>query len=106
PAPRCACGCRCGCRTRSPGCASEAPAPFAGPGVSRPGPALLPRLPPVVRDRRAALRGRAIILNSFACIHFLPVGALFMAVERTLSIIKPDAVAQNAIGEILSRFEK
>jgi len=29
-----------------------------------------------------------------------------MAVERTLSIIKPDAVAQNAIGEILSRFEK
>ena len=29
-----------------------------------------------------------------------------MAVERTLSIIKPDAVAQNAIGEILARFEK
>jgi nucleoside-diphosphate kinase len=29
-----------------------------------------------------------------------------MAVERTLSIIKPDAVAQNVIGEILSRFEK
>lgn len=28
-----------------------------------------------------------------------------MAVERTLSIIKPDAVAKNAIGEILSRFE-
>ena len=29
-----------------------------------------------------------------------------MAVERTLSIIKPDAVAQNAIGAILARFEK
>jgi len=29
-----------------------------------------------------------------------------MAVERTLSIIKPDAVAKNVIGEILARFEK
>lgn len=29
-----------------------------------------------------------------------------MAVERTLSIIKPDAVAKNIIGKILSRFEK
>jgi nucleoside-diphosphate kinase len=29
-----------------------------------------------------------------------------MAVERTLSIIKPDAVAKNAIGEIYSRFER
>ena len=28
-----------------------------------------------------------------------------MAVERTFSIIKPDAVARNLIGEILSRFE-
>lgn len=28
-----------------------------------------------------------------------------MAVQRTLSIIKPDAVAQNAIGQIYSRFE-
>src|SRR3989475_8075249 len=28
-----------------------------------------------------------------------------MAVERTLSIIKPDAVKQNAIGRILARFE-
>jgi nucleoside-diphosphate kinase len=30
----------------------------------------------------------------------------FMVVERTLSIIKPDGVAKNIIGEILSRFEK
>ena len=28
-----------------------------------------------------------------------------MAVERTLSIIKPDAIAKNYIGEIFSRFE-
>ena len=28
-----------------------------------------------------------------------------MAVERTLSIIKPDAVAKNVIGRILTRFE-
>ena len=29
-----------------------------------------------------------------------------MALERTLSIIKPDAVQKNVIGEIYSRFEK
>ncbi len=29
-----------------------------------------------------------------------------MATERTLSIIKPDAVAKNVIGEIVTRFEK
>jgi len=29
-----------------------------------------------------------------------------MAVERTLSIIKPDAVAKNLIGEIYRRFER
>ncbi|MGR8997529.1 MAG: nucleoside-diphosphate kinase [Gammaproteobacteria bacterium] len=29
-----------------------------------------------------------------------------MATERTFSIIKPDAVAKNVIGEIYSRFEK
>jgi nucleoside-diphosphate kinase len=29
-----------------------------------------------------------------------------MSVERTLSIIKPDAVGKNVIGEILSRFEQ
>ena len=28
-----------------------------------------------------------------------------MAVERTLSIVQPDAVAQNVIGQIYSRFE-
>ncbi len=29
-----------------------------------------------------------------------------MAIERTFSIIKPDAVAKNIIGDIYSRFEK
>jgi len=29
-----------------------------------------------------------------------------MAIERTLSIVKPDAVAKNVIGQIYSRFEK
>lgn len=29
-----------------------------------------------------------------------------MAIERTLSIIKPDAIAKNVIGEIYARFEK
>ena len=29
-----------------------------------------------------------------------------MSVERTFSIIKPDAVAKNVVGEIVSRFEK
>lgn len=29
-----------------------------------------------------------------------------MTIERTLSIIKPDAIAKNIIGEIISRFER
>ena len=29
-----------------------------------------------------------------------------MAIEQTFSIIKPDAVAKNVIGEIVIRFEK
>ena len=28
-----------------------------------------------------------------------------MAIERTLSIVKPDAVAKNAIGDVIGRFE-
>jgi nucleoside-diphosphate kinase len=32
-------------------------------------------------------------------------GEFLMSVERTLSIIKPDAVAKNVIGQIYSRFE-
>ncbi|MEE9446292.1 MAG: nucleoside-diphosphate kinase, partial [Cocleimonas sp.] len=29
-----------------------------------------------------------------------------MAIERTISIIKPDAIGKSVIGEIYSRFEK
>jgi nucleoside-diphosphate kinase len=37
---------------------------------------------------------------------FLLISELsWMALERTLSIIKPDAVKKNAIGQILARFE-
>jgi nucleoside-diphosphate kinase len=46
------------------------------------------------------------------CIHFEYSGKLpslrlrkKMAIERTLSIIKPDAVAKNVIGQIYARFE-
>jgi nucleoside-diphosphate kinase len=37
---------------------------------------------------------------------FNALGDIGMANQRTLSIIKPDAVAKNVIGEIYSRFEK
>jgi nucleoside-diphosphate kinase len=36
----------------------------------------------------------------------IKLGESSMAVERTLSIIKPDAVAKNVIGQIYTRFEK
>src|SRR5437762_10538919 len=31
---------------------------------------------------------------------------MWMALERTLSIVKPDAVKKNVVGQILARFEK
>jgi nucleoside-diphosphate kinase len=42
------------------------------------------------------------IFNIFS---FLTLEHGNMAIERTLSIIKPDAVAKNVIGQIYSRFE-
>jgi nucleoside-diphosphate kinase len=42
----------------------------------------------------------ATYLKPFFLLEFL-----HMAIERTLSIIKPDAVAKNVIGQIYSRFE-
>jgi nucleoside-diphosphate kinase len=44
---------------------------------------------------------RSIVLNSLE-----KAGDANVAAERTLSIIKPDAVAKNAIGQIYARFEK
>jgi nucleoside-diphosphate kinase len=46
----------------------------------------------------AAVRARSESFN-------VPDGAV-MALERTLSIIKPDAVRKNVVGEILARFER
>lgn len=42
------------------------------------------------------------------CLHSLLfyLGETAVTVERTLSIIKPDAVAKNVIGEIIARFEQ
>ena len=37
---------------------------------------------------------------------FQPSGDESVAVERTLSIVKPDAVAKNVIGQIYTRFEQ
>ncbi|BEV08302.1 nucleoside-diphosphate kinase [Methylophilus sp. DW102] len=36
---------------------------------------------------------------------FITLFGVLMALERTLSIIKPDAVAKNVIGQIYTRFE-
>jgi nucleoside-diphosphate kinase len=36
---------------------------------------------------------------------FISVWSIRMAVQRTFSIIKPDAVAKNVVGKIISRFE-
>ncbi len=41
-----------------------------------------------------------------AVFSILKVFEVIMAVERTLSIVKPDGVARNLIGEVYSRFEK
>jgi nucleoside-diphosphate kinase len=38
-------------------------------------------------------------------IYFYLIGEKPVAIERTISIIKPDAVAKNVIGQIYSRFE-
>ncbi len=46
---------------------------------------------------------RAIVLNYLEKLY--RAGEATVAVERTLSIIKPDAVAKNVIGQIYSRFE-
>jgi nucleoside-diphosphate kinase len=43
--------------------------------------------------------------NASQGVHLKRISGATMAVERTLSIIKPDAVAKNVIGQIYSRFE-
>jgi nucleoside-diphosphate kinase len=41
----------------------------------------------------------------FTGLRFFNFGVFVMALERTISIIKPDAVAKNVIGQIYARFE-
>jgi nucleoside-diphosphate kinase len=45
-----------------------------------------------------------LIFKTFS-VFFEPNRSYSMAIERTLSIIKPDAVGKNVIGKIYSRFE-
>jgi hypothetical protein len=48
-------------------------------------------------------QGLRATIQGFA--KYLISGEKNMAIERTLSIIKPDAVAKNVIGQIYARFE-
>ena len=49
--------------------------------------------------------GAVMRLCSFGDIFKTQTYGISMAIERTLSIIKPDAVAKNVIGQIYARFE-
>jgi nucleoside-diphosphate kinase len=57
-----------------------------------------------ISSRGASLRA-ASLAGCKKKLEIQPVLEKVMAVERTLSIIKPDAVAKNVIGKIYSRFE-
>jgi nucleoside-diphosphate kinase len=79
------------------------------PSAPRAGKSVHPR--PVRSGRRAQLREFAWLAPIYHAIllNYLTnptVTEKPMAVERTLSIIKPDAVGKNVIGQIYSRFEK
>jgi len=73
-----------------------------------------PALPPcrfIFYNPRTFIRLSPRFDAAFFLLPFGPSAARFhwrhpMALERTLSIIKPDAVAKNVIGEIYARFEK
>lgn len=54
--------------------------------------------------RNSRLRGIIDGLSQSPCLRVFSESNL-MAIERTLSIIKPDAVAKNVIGQIYARFE-
>jgi nucleoside-diphosphate kinase len=51
-------------------------------------------------------RNWSIIAPKFLLANFLSIyKGYIMAIERTFSIVKPDAVAKNVIGQIYNRFE-
>jgi nucleoside-diphosphate kinase len=91
-----------------------APADRAAPAVaaSQAVPGLLPAARASVADpaTRTPVRGASRVkIADFALaaksVYFFQQKAIAMAIERTLSIIKPDAVAKNVIGQIYARFE-
>jgi len=59
--------------------------------------AYIPGAGRLIGNARNLLKFRAFFQTQFR--------SFYMAIERTLSIIKPDAVAKNVIGQIYSRFE-
>ncbi len=62
-----------------------------------------------LRARHAAnprIAGAPGHARGFLALPTLLFGVISMALQRTFSIIKPDAVSKNVIGEILTRFEK
>jgi nucleoside-diphosphate kinase len=56
-------------------------------------------------DRREGSCYPSGLIFMVFCLFLLFVWSFDMAVQRTFSIIKPDAVAKNVIGKIVSRFE-
>jgi nucleoside-diphosphate kinase len=60
----------------------------------------------VVCQEPESVSAAALPLGSGVACYVLKTLEFSMAIERTISIIKPDAVAKNVIGEIYSRFEK
>src|SRR3979490_2490675 len=62
-------------------------------------------LPERAKPRRMG-PGMACKLLKFQVNFAYIAGVFWMALERTLSIIKPDAVKKNVIGQILARFER
>ena len=47
-----------------------------------------------------------MVVDMATLVFYLFFGVPPMAIERTISIIKPDAIGKSVIGEIYSRFEK
>jgi nucleoside-diphosphate kinase len=51
------------------------------------------------------IHGKSLIIGGYLEWFCELYWSVMMALERTLSIIKPDAVAKNVVGQIVSRFE-
>ena len=60
----------------------------------------------IAPEGRGAIFQRRGVREKRACVQLSPEMRLKMSVERTLSLIKPDAVAKNLVGAIYRRFEE